>query len=99
VFRWDTHVEADTPEFRYTTLTTGGTQLAGVMDGSSYLPAGKPDGWLVYFKVADTDATLASIVRLGGAILDPAVDTAYGRLADAKDATGARLKLMGPNKG
>ncbi len=99
VFRWDTHVEADTPEFRYTTLTTAGTQLAGVMDGSAYIPEGTADGWLVYFKVADTDAALADVDRLGGTILEKAADTPYGRLADAKDPTGARLKLLGPNRG
>ena len=42
VFRWDTRVESDTDEFRYTTLVDGDEQLAGVMDASAFLPAGVP---------------------------------------------------------
>ena len=32
VFGWDTHAMSDTPEFRYTTLGEGESQLAGIMD-------------------------------------------------------------------
>ncbi len=94
VFAWDTHSHSDTPEFRYTTLGEGEGQLAGIMDAQAFLPAGSPSFWSVYFVTADTDATLAKIVDLGGAIVDPAQDTPYGRLATATDSTGAQFKLM-----
>jgi len=94
VFAWDTHVAGDTPEFRYTTLGAGDSQLAGIMDASSFLPEGAPAHWSVYFGVDDTDAALADTVELGGSIVQPAEDTPYGRLAQAADPTGARFKLV-----
>jgi predicted enzyme related to lactoylglutathione lyase len=100
VFGWDTDVVGDTPEFRYTTLkdADGEGWLAGVMDASSFLPEGIPAHWSVYFGVDDTDAALAKTVELGGAIVLPAEDTPYGRLATATDPTGAQFKLVAPNE-
>ena len=40
-----------------------------------------PAQWYVYFRSADVDATLAKVVELGGAVVNPAEDTPYGRLA------------------
>jgi len=99
VFKWDAHAAADSPELRYTTLGVDDAAVAGMMDASSYLPAGVPGKWEVYFKVDDTDATLDEITKLGGTVTEPAQDTPYGRLAAANDPTGARFKLMGPTKG
>lgn len=94
VFKWDTHVAGDTPEFRYTTLGEGDGTLAGIMDATAFLPEGVPASWSVYFGVGDADAALAKIVELGGAIIAPAEDTPYGRLATAADTTGATFKLV-----
>jgi hypothetical protein len=99
VFLWETHVEGDLPEFRYTTLTIGEEQYAGIMDGSGFLPSDVPAHWSVYFGTDDTDASLATVVKLGGTVADPAVDTPYGRLATAADPNGAQFKFVGPNKG
>ncbi|HYZ97489.1 MAG TPA: VOC family protein [Acidimicrobiales bacterium] len=96
VFAWDTHVEGDTPEFRYTTLGTGDAALAGIMDAAAFLPDGVPAHWSVYFGVEDTDATLARVVELGGSVVEPAEDTPYGRLARAADPTGTTFKLRQP---
>jgi hypothetical protein len=93
VFRWDTQVMSDVPEFRYTTLGRDDTQLAGVMDGANFLPAGVPSHWSVYFGVESTDAALAKIGQLGGSTVMAAQDTPYGRLATAADPTGALFKL------
>ena len=94
VFKWDTHVAGDSPEFRYTTLGEGEGRQAGIMDASSFLPAGAPASWSIYFGVDDTDKALAKIVDLGGSVVQPAEDTPYGRLAAATDATGALFKLV-----
>ena len=93
VFGWDTHVVSDTDDFRYTTLGEGEGQLAGIMDDSPY-PGDEPAHWAVYFAVADADVALERIAELGGAILRPAEDTPYGRLATAADPTGARFRLI-----
>jgi len=98
VFGWKTQTEADTEEFRYTTLVVGEEQHAGVMDASAFLPEGVPAHWSVYFAVDDTDAALAKIDELGGSTVMPAEDTPYGRLAVAADSGGVQFKLVGPNE-
>ena len=98
VFKWDTTVMSDTPEFRYTTLGEGAEALAGIMDATDYLPAGAASAWHVYFAVEDTDAAAAKVTELGGTILQEAKDTPYGRLAQVTDPTGAMFKVVGPNK-
>ena len=94
VFGWDTHTVSDAPEFRYTTLGEGEGQLAGIMDASAFLPEGVPAQWSIYFGAENTDAALARIVELGGAVVTGAEDTPYGRLATASDPTGAVFKLV-----
>jgi predicted enzyme related to lactoylglutathione lyase len=96
VFAWDTHVEGDTPDFRYTTLGEGDGALAGIMDASSFLPEGVAAQWSIYFGVEDADATLTKVVELGGSIVEPVDDTPYGRLATAADPSGIHFKLRQP---
>jgi hypothetical protein len=64
------------------------------MDASAFLPAGVPAHWSIYFGVDDTDAALEKIKALGGAVVQAAEDTPYGRLATASDPTGALFKLV-----
>jgi uncharacterized protein len=94
VFGWNTHVEADSPEFRYTTLGEGDGAMAGIMDATGFLPDGVPAHWSIYFGAEDTDKTLAQVVELGGSVVTPAEDTPYGRLATAADPTGTLFKLV-----
>lgn len=93
VFGWRTEQVSDTDEFRYTTAWFGDQQLLGVMDGAAFLPEGVPSHWAVYFGAEDVDKTLQVIVEIGGAVLRPANDTPYGRLAQAADPTGAVFNL------
>jgi len=97
VFKWDTHVHADSPEFRYTVLGDGENQEAGIMDAAAFLPVGTPSTWSIYFGVDNTDDALARVDKLGGRVVQPAQDTPYGRLAEAVDSTGASFKLMARN--
>lgn len=98
VFRWNTHVVSDTPEFRYATLADGEEWLAGIMDAADFLPDGVPAHWSVYFGVDDADVALARIDELGGSTRRAAEDTPYGRLATAADPSGAQFKLVAPNE-
>lgn len=96
VFRWESHVVSDTPEFRLTAIgSSENRQLGGIMDASGYLPHGAPPYWEVYFAVEDTDRTLDMITRLGGTVLNAPRDTPHGRLAAAADPSGASFKLVG----
>jgi uncharacterized protein len=94
VFGWQTSVVSDTDEFRYTTMSVGEQPYAGVMDARAYLPEGTPSVWQVYFGVEDADASLAAVERLGGTVLEPAVDTPHGRMATVADPTGATFKVI-----
>jgi predicted enzyme related to lactoylglutathione lyase len=89
VFGWDAHVMSDTDEFRYTTLGEGENALAAIM-----ADAAEPSGWNVYFEVADVDAALAQVTELGGTVVEPAMDTPYGRLARAADPTRPAFRLV-----
>jgi uncharacterized protein len=93
VFGWTPSTVADTPGFRYTVLDVADGENAGIMDASGFLPEGMPAHWSVYFAVEDVDAALAKVVDLGGAVVQPAESTPYGRLATAADTTGALFKL------
>jgi uncharacterized protein len=95
VFGWDTVVNGDTDEFRYTSVhdQASDQDVAGVMDARLFLPEGVGSYWSVYWRVADVDATVAAVNRLGGAVIDEAVDTPYGRLATVADPAGAPFKL------
>jgi predicted enzyme related to lactoylglutathione lyase len=95
VFGWDIHVQSDVPEFRYTTLGTGESMKAGIMDASAWLPEGSPATWSVYFRVEHTDTALAKVVEQGGTMVTAAEDTPYGRLATAADPMGATFKFVG----
>ncbi len=98
VFRWETEVASDVPEFRYTTAKDpSGQDVAGVMDATAFLPDGAPAQWSVYFGVDDADAASALVVELGGSVLAAAEDTPYGRLATVADPAGAVFKLVAPN--
>ena len=93
VLGWRTEQVSDTDEFRYTTAWFDDQQLLGVMDAAGCLPDDVPSNWTIFFGAADVDKTLQVIADNGGAVLRPAEDTPYGRLAAASDPTGAIFNL------
>jgi uncharacterized protein len=94
---WQPEVAGDTDEFRLSVLKdSDGETIAGIMDGAGFLPPDAVDQWQFYIQVADTDAALAKVTELGGTVVQPGIDTPYGRLAAATDPTGAPFKLVGP---
>jgi predicted enzyme related to lactoylglutathione lyase len=92
VFGWQTEVEADTPEFRYSTASFDGEPLLGVMDGS-VLADGVPSTWIFFLGAEDVDKAVELITANGGTVLRAAEDTPYGRLAAVADPTGAAFNL------
>lgn len=100
VFGWDTQVVGDTDEFRYSVLRNpaGQGELAGIMDGAGFLPAGEPVRWALYWAVDDVDAVVEVVTARGGAVVAEPTDTPYGRLAGVADPCGAQFKLRhGPS--
>jgi predicted enzyme related to lactoylglutathione lyase len=79
---------------RYATLHCGGRSVGGIGELTADEPAGAGAHWAVYFAVADADASMSSVVRLGGRVIAPARDTPYGRLAMVSDDQGGAFSLM-----
>ena len=93
VFGWETTSAGDTDEFRYTQMIVDGVGYAGVMDAGAFLSEGTPSTWQIYIGTEDVDATLEQATALGGRVVEPAMDSPFGRLAKIADPTGATIKL------
>jgi predicted enzyme related to lactoylglutathione lyase len=95
VYRWGTSTLGDSDEFRYTTMRDpeGKGDLAGIMDARAFLPEGAPAQWSIYWEVDETDATVAKVRALCGAVIAEPQDTPFGRLATVVDPAGAPFKL------
>jgi uncharacterized protein len=78
----------------YSTLDLDGKPVGGIGEIGAEHPAETPASWGTYFAVADTDAAVAKAVELGGAVLAPAWDSPYGRMAVVADDQGAAFSVM-----
>ncbi len=85
------------PGFEYVSASLAGTgpeKAIGGLGGKGTLPDGAPPHWQTYFAVADTDATVASAIKLGGKLLDGPNDSPFGRVAVVSGPAGERFTLM-----
>jgi predicted enzyme related to lactoylglutathione lyase len=93
VFAWTAETN-QMGEMSYTEFKVDGRSIAGMMPLGPMHPPGTPPHWLVYFAVADTDATMARTVELGGKALGPAIDLPIGRFAVLADPRGAVFAVI-----
>jgi uncharacterized protein len=93
VLGWE-YDDMSTPEFEYATFKVGGNVAGGMGQIEASMPAEVPPHWEIYFKVADTDAAVAEIERLGGTSIRPAWDTEFGRMAVVADDQGVVFMVM-----
>ena len=61
-------------------------------------PAVVPSHWNTSVAATEVDAVVTRLVALGGAVVAPAFDTPYGRLAFVADPFGAAFCLINPSK-
>ncbi|GHB37168.1 hydrolase [Streptomyces viridiviolaceus] len=61
---------------------------------SDVFPAEMPPHFLVHFRVADGEAALGAVARLGGRVQVPPFETSYGRVAVVTDDQGASFALL-----
>ncbi|GGZ36802.1 VOC family protein [Streptomyces poonensis] len=71
-----------------------GHPVAGIRGVGSALSHDRGPHWLTYFQVTDTDEALTRACDLGGRLLEPAHDTAHGRVATVADPEGAVFSLV-----
>jgi len=99
VFGWasETH-DMPGPVGSYTEFALDGRTIAGMLPMPPMVPPMVPTYWLVYFAVADCDASQAKAVELGATVLMPPMDVPAGRfcvLGDPQGATFAIITLSG----
>jgi predicted enzyme related to lactoylglutathione lyase len=75
-----------------------GEDFIGGIPPSQYMPPGAPPHWLIYFYVADCDASAAQVTQLGGRIFTgPMSIPKVGRMAVVADPQGAVFSLFQPD--
>jgi predicted enzyme related to lactoylglutathione lyase len=71
-----------------------GATIGGMMPMPAMVPAEVPAHWLVYFAVADTDATVAKATGLGATTFVPPTDIPPGRFSVLADPAGAVFAII-----
>jgi predicted enzyme related to lactoylglutathione lyase len=94
VFGWQPR-DLDYEQTTYTLFELGDKAAAGMMPMEGDLwPAELPSHWMVYFEVADTDASAARAAELGGMVSVPPTDTVAGRFAVLGDPQGGFFSVI-----
>jgi predicted enzyme related to lactoylglutathione lyase len=68
----------------------------GIMAMDENWPAEISPHWMVYFHVADVEATVAKLEELGGSVSVPPFDTAAGKIAVVGDPQGGTFSIITP---
>lgn len=76
-------------QFKYAIFKVNGEVAGGIGELAKDAPMSVPANWTTYFSVSDTDATAAKATELGGAVLAPAMDSEFGRIAILSDDQGS----------
>jgi uncharacterized protein len=79
---------------RYTEWRLGGRAVGGMVHMDENWPPGVPPRWVVYFAVADCDASAERAAELGGQVAVPPADAPPGRLAVLSDPQGAAFTII-----
>jgi len=95
VFGWD-HKQSAMGEGNppYTEFQLGGESIAGGMEMSSMVPAEVPSYWMVYFTVADVDASFKKATDGAAQTMLEPQDFPGGRFAILSDPQGAAFGLL-----
>jgi predicted enzyme related to lactoylglutathione lyase len=93
VFGWD-YDAASFEGTDYAVAQRDGAPVAGIGRIGGFVPEGTPPHWNVYFRVADTDAAIATVRELGGTVLSEPFDSEYGRMGLVADDQGAPFWVM-----
>jgi predicted enzyme related to lactoylglutathione lyase len=78
----------------YVEWQVDGRTVAGATTMGSDVPRQVPSYWLVYFAVADCDATVSRAQELGGRVMVPCMDIPQGRFAILTDPQGGTFGVI-----
>lgn len=93
LFGWQT--ETMDMGMPYTVVKVGDAAIGGIMGMPPGAPAGMPPTWVPYVTVADVDALVKEVEKLGGKVQMPPTDIpTVGRFAVISDPQGATLNVI-----
>ncbi|WP_426564116.1 VOC family protein [Angustibacter sp. McL0619] len=88
-------MEGAPADLEYAVLARSGGQMVGSLGKTGIgTSLDDPPNWLIYFGVADADATAAKAVELGGAVLEGPRESAYGQLAVVAGPEGEHFVVV-----
>jgi uncharacterized protein len=96
VFGWTVEEQEMPGMGTYNVWKDGEHVRGGLVDMTGMAPPDARPSWLVYFTVADADATVEAAKAGGGQLLSGPVDIPVGRLAVLMDPQGAMFAVMAP---
>jgi hypothetical protein len=85
---------ASRPEAPYTEFHVGDASIAGGVEMNPMVPAVVPSYWMVYFNVADVDASFRKALGAGATEMLAPLDFPGGRFAIVSDPQGASFGLL-----
>ncbi|MEV5410136.1 VOC family protein [Thermopolyspora sp. NPDC052614] len=94
IFGWEGRTTLFADDSVYTEFMLGGEVVAGMVQMNDEWPPEIPAHWMVYFAVADCDASAALVEELGGVVSIPPFDGQSGRIAVADDPQGAVFSII-----
>lgn len=97
VFGWTYQTDEMPTGMRYTMIMNGDRPNGGMMAMTEEWPAEIPPHWMVYFRVADLEASLVRLTNLGGSISVEPFDTPAGKMAVVGDPQGGTFSMIGPD--
>lgn len=93
VFGWESRTQP-MGGTTYTEWRLDGETVSGMMPMDERWPSRVPSHWMVYFAVADPDATAARATELGGQVSVPPTEIKPGRFAVLNDSQGAMFSIL-----
>ncbi len=93
VFGWGTN-ESPMGATDYTEWTVAGEGVAGMIAMDESWPPELLPHWMVYFAVADCDASATQVRSLGGSVVVDPTDIPPGRFAVCTDPAGAVFSIL-----
>ena len=98
VFGYDVE-DLSAPGFTYASLSLDGHPAAGIGGYGAQAGTAAPAAWTIYFAVTDIDAAAGRVTELGGTVVSPPTDSAFGRMAIVSGPFGEVFALIAPSGG
>jgi predicted enzyme related to lactoylglutathione lyase len=97
-FGWDSRT-SPFGDVEYTEWLVGERSVGGLMEMTDEnFPPDMPSHWMVYFAVADCDASVGRVSELGGTVVVEPTTIPVGRFAVCRDPHGASFSIIALNE-